>query len=169
VHYHLTAAENIAQGDLASAPGPEKIERAARTAGAHDTIMRLPKGYETILGGWFGGMELSTGEWQRVASARAFLRRAKLIILDEPTSMMDAWAEAEWFSRFRTITAGCTVLLISHRLSTTMHADVIHVMRGGRIIESGTHSDLLVQEGRYREAWESQHTEAASRNMAKSL
>lgn len=167
VRYHLTAAENIAQGDLASSPPLEKIERAARTAGAHDTITRLPKGYDTILGGWFGGLELSTGEWQRVASARAFLRKAKLIILDEPTSMMDAWAEAEWFSRFRIIAAGCTVLLISHRLSTTMHADVIHVMRGGRIIESGTHADLLLHGGRYREAWESQNTEAASRSILK--
>jgi ATP-binding cassette subfamily B protein len=167
VRYHLTAAENISQGDIASSPSLEAIQQAARTAGAHDTVMRLPKGYETILGGWFGGMELSTGEWQRVASARAFLRKAKLIILDEPTSMMDAWAEAEWFSRFRAITAGCTVLLVSHRLSTTMQADVIHVMRGGRIIESGTHADLLVRGGRYQEAWESQRAEAASRNPAK--
>jgi len=165
VRYHLTATENIALGDLASSPSLEEIELAARAAGAHDTVMRLPKGYETVLGGWFGGLELSTGEWQRVASARAFLRKAKLIILDEPTSMMDAWAEAEWFARFRAVAAGCTVLLISHRLTTTMHADVIHVMRGGRIIESGSHSDLLIQRGRYREAWESQNAKAASRNL----
>ena len=169
VRYHLTAAENIANGDIASSPGAEEIRKAAQTAGAHDTVMRLPNGYATILGGWFGGTELSTGEWQRVASARAFLRKAKIIILDEPTSMMDAWAEAEWFSRFRTIAAGCTVLLISHRLSTTMQADVIHVMRGGRIIESGSHADLLLREGRYREAWESQHAEAASRDTANAL
>jgi ATP-binding cassette subfamily B protein len=165
VRYHLTATENIALGDLASSPSSEEIELAARAAGAHDTVMRLPKGYETVLGGWFGGLELSTGEWQRVASARAFLRKAKLIILDEPTSMMDAWAEAEWFARFRAVAAGCTVLLISHRLTTTMHADVIHVMRGGRIIESGSHSDLLIQGGRYREAWESQNAKASSGNL----
>jgi len=85
----------------------------------------LPEGFETVLGKWFGGAELSAGEWQRVALARAFLRRAKLIILDEPTSMLDVWAEARWFSRFRDLAKGCTVLIISHRLTTTMQADVI--------------------------------------------
>lgn len=162
VRYHVTAAENIAHGDLAATPGQGDIERAARAAGAHERIERLPKGYETILGRWFGGAELSTGEWQRVASARAFLRKARVIILDEPTSMLDVWAEARWFSRFRTLATGCTVLLISHRLTTTMQADVIHVMQGGRIIESGVHADLLNQRGRYREAWESQMAKVRS-------
>jgi ATP-binding cassette subfamily B protein len=154
VRYHVTAAENIAHGDLAAAPGPEEIERAAHAAGAHELIARLPEGYATVLGRWFGGVELSTGEWQRVALARAFLRKARLIILDEPTSMLDVWAEAQWFARFRSLAAGCTVLIINHRLTTTMQADIIHVMQGGRIVESGSHDELLNHGGRYREAWE---------------
>jgi ATP-binding cassette subfamily B protein len=161
VRYHVTSSENIAHGDLAARPGPGEIETAARAAGAHDLIRRLPEGYETVLGRWFGGVELSTGEWQRLALARAFLRKARLIILDEPTSMLDAWAEAQWFSRFRTLAAGCTVLIISHRLAMTMQADVIHVMGGGRIIESGTHADLLTLGGRYREAWETSRAGAS--------
>ena len=156
VRYHVTAAENITHGDIAAAHEPEEIERAAHAAGAHELIARLPEGYETVLGRWFGGVELSTGEWQRVALARAFLRKAKLIILDEPTSMLDVWAEAKWFGRFRSLAAGCTVLIISHRLTTTMHADIIHVMQGGRIVESGSHTELLNHGGRYREAWEGQ-------------
>ena len=156
VRYHVTAAENIAHGNLAAVTDQEEIERAARAAGAHELIARLPEGYATVLGRWFGGVELSTGEWQRVASARAFLRQAKLIILDEPTSMLDAWAEAKWFTRFRLLAAGCTVIIISHRLTTTMQANTIHVMQGGRIVESGSHTDLLNQDGRYRTAWEGQ-------------
>jgi len=157
VRYHVTVSENIAHGDHAAAPDPREIELAAHAAGAHDLIQRLPDGYETVLGRWFGGAELSTGEWQRVALARAFLRKARLIVLDEPTSMLDAWSEAQWFRRFRTLASGCTVLIISHRLSMTMQADVIHVMGEGRIIESGTHADLLTLGGRYREAWETSH------------
>jgi ATP-binding cassette subfamily B protein len=161
VRYHVTASENIAHGDHSAAPDPGEIEMAAHAAGAHDLIQRLPDGYETVLGRWFGGVDLSTGEWQRVALARAFLRKARLIILDEPTSMLDAWAEAQWFRRFRTLAAGCTVLIISHRLTMTMRADAIHVMGEGRIIESGTHADLLTLGGRYREAWETSHAGSA--------
>jgi ATP-binding cassette subfamily B protein len=159
VRYHVTASENIAHGDIAAVAGPGEIETAARAAGAHDLIRRLPDGYESVLGRWFGGVELSTGEWQRVALARAFLRKARLIILDEPTSHLDAWSEARWFSRFRALAAGCTVLVISHRLTTTVHADAIHVMSEGRIVESGTHADLLTRGGRYSEAWDRSQAE----------
>ena len=155
VRYHVSASENIAHGDITGNPTQEDIEKAAEASGAFDVIERLPEGFQTILGKWFGGAELSAGEWQRVALARAFLRRARLIILDEPTSMLDVWSEARWFSRFRTRAAGCTVLIISHRLTTTMQADVIHVMQGGRITESGGHEELLNRHGRYSEAWES--------------
>jgi ATP-binding cassette subfamily B protein len=159
VRYHVTASQNIAHGDMAGNPGCAAIEAAATAAGAHQVITRLPEGFETVLGKWFGGAELSAGEWQRVALARAFLRQAKLIILDEPTSMLDVWAEARWFSRFRDLASGCTVLIISHRLTTTMQADIIHIMQNGRIIESGSHKELLTQHGRYSEAWESRKKE----------
>ncbi len=155
MRYHVSAAENISHGDIRRTPVLSEIERAAEASGAADIIRGLPEGFQTVLGKWFGGAELSAGEWQRVALARAFLRRAKLIILDEPTSMLDVWSESKWFERFRELAAGCTVLIISHRLATTMQADVIHVMQGGRIVESGSHRQLLEKGGRYREAWES--------------
>ena len=101
VRYHTTAAENIAMGDLASEPNRDRIQAAARAAGAALPIERLPQGYDSVLGKWFGGAELSVGEWQRVALARAFLREASIIALDEPTSAMDSWAEADWLGRFR--------------------------------------------------------------------
>ena len=159
VRYNVTASQNIAHGDIAGNPGSPAIQAAATAAGAHDLITRLPEGFETVLGKWFGGAELSAGEWQRVALARAFLRQAKLIILDEPTSMLDVWAEAQWFTRFRNLAKGCTVLIISHRLTTTMQADTIHIMQKGQITESGTHEELLNQQGRYHEAWESRKRE----------
>ncbi|NTU91863.1 MAG: ABC transporter ATP-binding protein [Chlorobiaceae bacterium] len=155
MRYHVSAAENIAHGDIRRTPEMMEIESAAEASGAAEIIRGLPEGFGTVLGKWFGGAELSAGEWQRVALARAFLRRAKLIILDEPTSMLDVWAESTWFERFRELAAGCTVLIISHRLATTMQADVIHVMQNGRIVESGSHRQLLEKGGRYQQAWES--------------
>lgn len=156
VHYHTTAAENIALGDLASAPGVPEIEAAAHAAGADAPIRRLPQGYETVLGKWFGGAELSVGEWQRVALARAFLRRASIVVLDEPTSAMDSWAEADWLARFRALVAGRTAIIVTHRFTTAMHADVIHVMEMGRVVESGSHADLVAQGGRYAQSWQKQ-------------
>lgn len=156
VHYHATAAENIALGDLAMDAQAEEVEIAARAAGADIPINRLPQGYETMLGKWFGGAELSGGEWQRVALARAFVRQADLIILDEPTSAMDSWAEADWMARFRQLVAGRTTLMITHRFTTAMHADRIYVMAQGRIVESGTHAQLLKHGGRYAESWQRQ-------------
>jgi ATP-binding cassette subfamily B protein len=157
VHYNTTVAENIALGDLASNAGAAAIEAAARDAGADAIIARLPGGMQTLLGkGFTSGTELSVGEWQRIALARAFLRQAPIIILDEPTSAMDSWAEADWLERFRALAAGRTVLLITHRFTTAMRADLIHVMAEGRIVESGRHPELLDLGGRYAQSWVTQ-------------
>ena len=156
-HYHATAAENIALGDVEAGSARESIEAAAQAAGAAEVISRLPQGYDTLLGKWFtGGTDLSVGEWQRVALARAFLRQAPVIILDEPTSAMDSWAESEWLRRFHQLAEGRTVLIITHRFTTAMHADIIHVMDGGQIVESGSHQELLARGGRYAESWYAQ-------------
>ncbi|NOX60438.1 MAG: ABC transporter ATP-binding protein [Chloroflexi bacterium] len=167
VHYHTTAARNIALGDLAAEPTQTAIEAAARAAGADESIRRLPREYETVLGKWFGGAELSGGEWQRLALARAFLRRASIIILDEPTSAMDSWAEADWLARFRRLVAGRTALIITHRFTTAMVADIIHVMDQGRIIESGTHQTLLKFNGRYAESWRNQRSDGQRKNQSR--
>ncbi len=156
VYYQVSARDNIALADVTVQPSPAEIHRAAVAATADVPIARLPQGYETVLGKWFGGVELSGGEWQRVALARAFLRQAPIVILDEPTSAMDSWAEAEWMARFRTLVAGRTTLMITHRFTTAMHADMIHVMVGGKIVESGTHPELLQQNGRYATSWQQQ-------------
>ncbi len=153
VQYHVTASENIALSDLDAEPDAMAIEAAACAAGADVPISRLPEGYETVLGKWFGGSELSVGEWQRVALARAFLRQSPILVLDEPTSAMDSWAEAAWMERFRTLAAGQTVVMITHRFTTAMRADIIHVMEAGQIVESGSHRELVARNGRYAESW----------------
>ncbi len=130
---------------------------------ADSFLSSLPHGYATQLGKWFeDGTDLSVGQWQRVALARALHRPAPLLLLDEPTSAMDAWTEAEWLGKLRRVCAGRTVLLITHRLVTAMHADTIHVMVAGRVVESGTHADLLRQGGRYAKAWQGSAWENAA-------
>ena len=155
--YHLTARENIWFGNVAMPPDEEQIAEAARHAGADDVITGLPQGYETILGKWFeDGEELSVGEWQKVALARAFLRDAQIIVLDEPTSSLDAKAEYEVFRKFRQLAACRTAILISHRFSTVRMADRIFVLEGGRIIESGAHDELVRLGGTYARLFETQ-------------
>ena len=155
--YHLTARENVWLGNVSLHPESPDVERAAAQTGADRIIDRLPNRWETILGKQFDqGMELSIGEWQKVALARAFLRDSQIIVLDEPTASLDARAEAEVFERFHELTRGRTAILISHRLSTVRMADRIFVMRGGRIVESGAHDDLVEQGGAYAELFELQ-------------
>ncbi|HKO96938.1 MAG TPA: ABC transporter ATP-binding protein [Pyrinomonadaceae bacterium] len=154
VHYNATVRENIAYGSLEHQPEQHEIEAAVRAAGAEEIVARQPEGYESMLGKLYsGGTELSVGEWQRIALARAFLRRAPIIILDEPTSALDPWAEADWLQRFRQLASGRTALVITHRFTTAMYADEIHVMEAGKIVESGTHDELISQKGRYAESW----------------
>jgi ATP-binding cassette subfamily B protein len=150
VTYNLTARENIWLGNVDLRSDDDRILAAARLSGAHDVVAELEHGYETVLGKWLeNGEELSTGEWQKVALARAFLRDAQVIILDEPTSALDARAEYEIFERFRQLVRGRTAVLISHRLSSVRMADRIYVLDDGRIVESGSHDELMRSPGTY--------------------
>ena len=159
LHFHASVADNISFGDVEAASDRPRIVQAARDAGALEPIERLDGGFDALLGKWFGGAELSGGEWQRIALARAFFRRASLIVLDEPTSSMDSWAEQDWLSRFRTLTEGRTGLMITHRFTTAMHADIVHVLDKGRVVESGTHQELVALGGSYARSWAAQMRE----------
>ncbi|SPP66704.1 ABC transporter ATP-binding protein [Nitrospira lenta] len=150
VKFQFSAKDNIALGVNASEVALPVVAQAAKQAGVHEAIERLPKGYESLLGKLFdGGHELSIGEWQKVALARAILRNSQVLILDEPTSAMDAKAEAELFERFHELAQGRTAILISHRLSTVKMADRIFVIDRGQIVEQGTHDDLMGRQGLY--------------------
>ena len=157
VHYCFTGAENIALGDVGSQPSRQEIQAAAEAAGADGILRSLPAGYDQVLGRRFeNGIELSVGEWQRIALARAFLRLAPIIILDEPTSAMDPWAEAEWLARFRKLAVGRTAIVITHRITTARIADRIYLLADGEAAERGSHEELLACGGRYAQAWASQ-------------
>lgn len=157
VHYSVTAGQNIAFGNVDGENSANEITTAAQEAGADEIIERLPKKYGQILGNRFKeGTELSVGEWQRVALARAFLRDAPLVLLDEPTSAMDSWAETEWLKRFLRKSTNHTVVIITHRFTTAKQADLIYVMEKGEIVESGSHDELLASDGLYAESWHAQ-------------
>jgi ATP-binding cassette subfamily B protein len=167
MQYQMSLAENVAVGNIDREPIPANLDVAMAGAGAEALVKKLPAGYDTILGRWFAtGTELSGGEWQRVALARAFFREAPLVILDEPTSFMDSWAENEWLERFRRMVQGRTALIITHRFTTAMQADIIHVMDAGRVVESGTHQELVAFGGRYASSWAAQMRQAESGGAA---
>jgi ATP-binding cassette subfamily B protein len=157
MRYEMTARENIAIGRVETPHTEIEIENAAQKSLAQDVIGRMPAGYDQMLGRRFeGGVDLSGGEWQKIALARAYLRDAQLLVLDEPTAALDAKSELEVFARFAELTEGKMALLISHRFSTVRMADRIVVLEGGRLVEEGTHHQLMALNGRYAGMFEMQ-------------
>ena len=152
LRYQMTMAQNIAVGNISHKEDRALIETAARQSLADALAEKLPGRYDQKLGRWFGqGVDLSGGEWQKVALARAYMRDAQLLILDEPTAALDARAEYEVFQRFAELTKGRTAVLISHRFSTVRMADRILVLDKGELLEIGSHEELLARDGRYAE------------------
>jgi len=157
VRYYLSAADNVAVGRIDARDDRPRIEDAAHRSMADEVIARLPQGYAQMLGKLFkSGVDLSGGEWQKIAIARAYMRDAPLLVLDEPTAALDARSEFEVFQRFKELSQGKTAVIISHRFSTVRMADRIIVLDGGRIEEAGTHDDLLAAGGHYAELFELQ-------------
>ncbi|MBO9454283.1 ABC transporter ATP-binding protein [Paracoccus sp. R12_1] len=157
VRYAMSASDNIAAGRIEARTDRPRIETAAERALADQVIAKLPAGYDQMVGKRFAhGLDLSGGEWQKLAIARAYMRDAQILILDEPTAALDARAEFEVFQRFNDLSTGRTALLISHRFSSVRMADRIIVIEHGHVQDEGTHDQLVAREGRYRELFELQ-------------
>ncbi len=157
VRYNLTAGDNVAVGRIDARGDRDRVAAAAARSGADKVIDALPAGYDQMIGKRFlNGVDLSGGEWQKIAIARAYMRQAEVLILDEPTAALDARSEFEVFQRFKELSAGRTAVLISHRFSSVRMADRILVLSGGMVEASGTHEELLAQSGRYAELFELQ-------------
>jgi ATP-binding cassette subfamily B protein len=157
MRYDMTAAENIAVGRIEELANHEVLRVAARKSLANEVVARLPRGFDQMLGRRFEtGVDLSGGEWQKVALARAYLRDAQILVLDEPTAGLDARSELAVFRRFAELTTGKSALFISHRFSTVRMADRIVVLEDGRITEEGSHEELARIGGRYAEMFEMQ-------------
>ena len=174
-HYSLTVGENIALGDLTAIDKSERLQLAAAKAGISNKIDRLEHQYQTLLGKQFDGTELSGGEWQKIAIARAFIReqrcdpaspsgarerasrqRSQLLVLDEPTAALDPRSEYEIYNRFSELVRGKTAILVTHRLASVSMCDLIIVLKTGKLIEIGTHRELLQQQGEYAHLWQIQ-------------
>ena len=157
VRYNLSAGDNIAVGRIAARDDHARIVRAATSSQADQVIARLPAGYDQMIGKRFkNGVELSGGEWQKIAIARAYMREAEVLILDEPTAALDARSEFEVFQRFKELSKGKTAVLISHRFSSVRMADRILVLADGKVEAEGTHEQLVATPGRYAELFELQ-------------
>ena len=157
VRYNLSAGDNIAVGKIAARGDHSRIERAARRSQADEVIGTLPTGYQQMIGKRFkNGVELSGGEWQKIAIARAYMREAAVLVLDEPTAALDARSEFEVFKRFKELSDGKTAVLISHRFSSVRMADRILVLADGMVEAASTHDELMAQSGRYSELFELQ-------------
>lgn len=157
MRYEMTARQNISMGKIGDRDNFAGITGAAQKSMAAAVIERLPSGYNQMLGRRFeGGVDLSGGEWQKIALARAYLRDSQLLILDEPTASLDARSERDVFDRFAELTRGKMALLISHRFSTVRMADRILVLEEGRIAEDGCHSELMSRGQRYSQMFELQ-------------
>lgn len=164
VRYALSAHENIAVGDISRQPDLERVRSAAAAAGIDDTLTRLPQGYDTTLSRIFAnGHDLSGGQWQRTAIARCYYRDAPLVILDEPSAALDPRAEADLFASLRRVLDGRTAIFISHRFSTVRAADRIYVMKDGRVVEHGSHEELLADDKQYAELFRLQAAGYAAR------
>jgi ATP-binding cassette subfamily B protein len=167
VDYQATAAENIGLGNVSEISDREAVVSASKQAGSDELIAGLPAGYDTALGKWFdAGVNLSGGEWQKVALARAFMREdARILLLDEPTSALDAQAEYDLFERLRSLTHGRTAVYISHRFSTVRRADRIVFLEQGRLVEEGTHAELMALNGRYARLFRMQASAYTGENI----
>lgn len=156
--YAVSVRENVSFSDINSPIDDERVSKAAKESGAEDFIKNLPGGYDTALMRYFeeDGIELSTGQWQKLSVARAFYSDSDILILDEPTAALDAIAEQEIYSQFDSLRKDKTTIFVSHRLSSATTADKILVLEDGQIIESGTHRELMRKGGRYCELFSTQ-------------
>lgn len=157
VRYFLSVSENIGISDTDNIRDFDRVRSAVMTAGADEFIEKLPERYDTIVGGgYYGGAELSIGQWQRIALSRALFRDSQLIILDEPTSSMDPIAESQLLEKFLDITEGKTAIFVTHRLGSCRHVDKILVLKEGKLVEQGNHEELMRMNGEYAKMYKEQ-------------